>query len=163
MTREEFIREVESNQKAFRRFLAALCCGDIQLADDIAQDALVRAYLSCDSLADISRFRSWLYRIGFNTFFNNRRAHKFSVDYDEAPPLEAADRSDEAFRYQDLYAALNRIPERERTSILLFYMEGYSAKEISGIVDTSEENVRQHLSRGRNHLKKLLKHPQYEE
>lgn len=47
MTREEFIAKVECCQKAFRRFLAALCCGDTSLADDIAQESFIKAYLSC--------------------------------------------------------------------------------------------------------------------
>lgn len=156
MTRDEFIRNTESCQKAFRRFLTALCCGDSDEADDIAQESLVKAYLSCDGLKEPAKFKAWLYRIGFNTFFSHRRAVRPTTTLDDAPETEASERSDNAFRYQALYAALDRIPERERTSILLYYMEGYSVREISGIVEVSEEAVRQHLSRGRNHLRGLL-------
>lgn len=156
MTRDEFIRNTESCQKAFRRFLTALCCGDSDEADDIAQESLVKAYLSCDGLKEPAKFKAWLYRIGFNTFFSHRRAVRPTTTLDDAPETEAPERSDNAFRYQVLYAALDRIPERERTSILLYYMEGYSVREISGIVEVSEEAVRQHLSRGRSHLRGLL-------
>lgn len=156
MTRDEFIRNTESCQKAFRRFLTALCCGDSDEADDIAQESLVKAYLSCDGLKEPAKFKAWLYRIGFNTFFSHRRAVRPTTSLDDAPETEAAERSDNAFRYQALYAALDCIPERERTSILLYYMEGYSVREISGIVEVSEEAVRQHLSRGRSHLRGLL-------
>lgn len=156
MTRDEFIRDTESCQKAFRRFLTALCCGDSDEADDIAQESLVKAYLSCDGLKEPAKFKAWLYRIGFNTFFSHRRAVRPTTTLDDAPETEAPERSDNAFRYQVLYAALDRIPERERTSILLYYMEGYSVREISGIVEVSEEAVRQHLSRGRSHLRGLL-------
>ena len=103
-----------------------------------------------------AKFKAWLYRIGFNTFFSHRRAVRPTTTLDDAPETEAPERSDNAFRYQALYAALDRIPERERTSILLYYMEGYSVREISGIVEVSEESVRQHLSRGRSHLRGLL-------
>lgn len=156
MTRDEFIRNTESCQKAFRRFLTALCCGDSDEADDIAQESLVKAYLSCDGLKEPAKFKAWLYRIGFNTFFSHRRAVRPVTTLDDAPETEAPERSDGAFRYQVLYAALDRIPERERTSILLYYMEGYSVREISAIVEVSEEAVRQHLSRGRSHLRGLL-------
>lgn len=156
MTRDEFIRNTESCQKAFRRFLTALCCGDSDEADDIAQESLVKAYLSCDGLKEPAKFKAWLYRIGFNTFFSHRRAVRPTTTLDDAPETEATERSDNAFRYQALYAALDRIPERERTSILLYYMEGYSVREISGIVEVSEEAVRPHLSRGRSHLRGLL-------
>lgn len=157
MTREEFIRKVESNQRAFQRFLVALCCGDSALAEDIAQESLMRAYLACDSLRDSGRFRSWIYRIGFNTFINYRRSRVVAVDYDQAREVPAADLSDDSFRYQELYAALDKIPERERTSILLYYMEEYSTKEISEIVNVPEGTVRQHISRGRIRLREILK------
>lgn len=157
MTREEFIRKVESNQRAFQRFLVALCCGDSALAEDIAQESLMRAYLACDSLRDSGRFRSWIYRIGFNTFINYRRSRVVAVDYDQAREVSAADLSDDSFRYQELYAALDKIPERERTSILLYYMEEYSTKEISEIVNVPEGTVRQHISRGRIRLREILK------
>ncbi len=64
MTREQFMTHVEGSQRAFRRFLVALCCGDSALADDIAQESYVKAYLSIDSLKDPGRFNAWLYRIG---------------------------------------------------------------------------------------------------
>lgn len=157
MTREEFIRKVESNQRAFQRFLVALSCGDSALADDIAQESLMRAYLACDGLKDPDKFRSWIYRIGFNTFINYRRSRVVAVDYDQAREVPAADLSDDSFRYQELYAALDKIPERERTSILLYYMEEYSTKEISEIVNVPEGTVRQHISRGRIRLREILK------
>lgn len=156
MTREQFTSHVEGIQKAFRRFLVALCCGDSALADDIAQEALIKAYLSCDSFRDISKFNAWIWRIGYNTFISDRRAAKISVGYDSIMDRAAADSADSAFRYQALYAALNRIPDKERMAILLHYMEGYSVKEIADIVDASQDAVRQQLSRGRNHLRSVL-------
>lgn len=156
MTREQFTSHVEGIQKAFRRFLVALCCGNSSLADDIAQEALIKAYLSCDSFRDINKFNAWIWRIGYNTFISDRRAAKISVGYDSIMDRAAADSADSAFRYQALYAALNRIPDKERMAILLHYMEGYSVKEIADIIDASQDAVRQQLSRGRNHLRSVL-------
>lgn len=156
MTREEFIHHVEGTQKSFRRFLVALCCGDSELADDIAQESLIKAWLSCDGLKSRDKFSSWVYRIGYNTFLNHRRSEKIRVGYDEVKDMEADERADATFRYQALYAALNKLPRQERSSILLFYMENYSVKEISEIESVSQGAVRQHLSRGRAHLRGLL-------
>ena len=156
MTREQFIRHVEATQQAFRRFLVALCCGDKQLADDIAQESYMKAYLSSDSLSDQARFKSWLYRIGYTTFLNLRRAERMTLGYEDAVHLSSDTTADSSFKYQELYAALNRLPVKERTSILLFYLEGYAVKEIAGIVGVSQDAVRQHLSRGRSHLHSLL-------
>jgi RNA polymerase sigma-70 factor (ECF subfamily) len=64
--------------------------------------------------------------------------------------------TDSQFRHQELYTALNKLPDKERTSVLLFYMDGYSIKEIAELEETSQDAVKQHLSRGRNHLRVLL-------
>ncbi len=156
MTRECFISYVESTQKALRRFLTALCCGNAGLADDIAQETYVKAYLSCEGLSDESKFKAWLFRIGYTTFINHKRSERIFAEYDEIPEVKSSDEADSSFRYQALYSALNMLPPKERTSVLLFYMEGYSIKEIAVIEDVSQEAVKQHLSRGRNHLRGLL-------
>lgn len=156
MTREQFITRIECIQEELRRFLTALCCGDSALADDIAQEACIKAYLSTDSLKDPDKFKSWIFRIGYTTFINHKRAEKSFAGYEEARHIAATDSTDAAFRYQALYAALGKLPGKERTSVLLFYMEGYSIKEIAEIQETSQSAVKQHLMRGRNHLRGLL-------
>ncbi|MDE6866670.1 MAG: RNA polymerase sigma factor, partial [Muribaculaceae bacterium] len=84
MTREQFISHVEATQKAFRRFLVALCCGDSALADDIAQESYIKGYLSCDSLSNPEKFSAWIYKIGYNTFLNHKRGERLSVNIDDA-------------------------------------------------------------------------------
>lgn len=147
---------VEGTQEAFRRFLVALCCGDSALADDIAQEAYIKAYLSCDSFRNPDKFDAWIFRIGYTTFLNHRRSLRVFSDYDEARDITTGDTADGSFKYQGLYAALNKLPDKERTSVLLFYMEGYSVKDIADIVEASQDAVKQHLSRGRKHLRGLL-------
>lgn len=162
MTRGLFIHNVEAVQGALRRFLTALCCGDRQLADDMAQETFIKAYLSSDGLDSPDKFKAWILRIAHNTFLNHRRGMRPAADYSEASQLPAADTSDSAFRYQELYEALENIPPQERTAILLFYMEGYAVKEIAGITGASAEAVRKQLSRGRLHLRKLLNDNNYD-
>jgi RNA polymerase sigma-70 factor (ECF subfamily) len=157
MNREQFISQVESCQKSLRRFLTALCCGDSLLADDIAQESLLKAYMASDSLKDETKFNSWIFKISYNTFLNNIRRGKEVYSLDETLDTPAPCRTDDAFKYQDLYMAFEKLPDKERMSVLLYYIEGYSAKEISEIVDASQDAVAQHLHRGRIHLKELLK------
>ncbi len=156
MTSEQFIKHVEGTQMAFRRFLVALCCGDAALADDIAQDAYIKAYLSCESLNDIDKFNAWLFKIGYNTFISHKRSERTFADYEEARNIMSLETTDSQFRYQELYIALNKLPDKERTTVLLYYMEGYSIKEIAELEETSQDAVKQHLSRGRSHLRGLL-------
>ena len=161
MNRNEFVRNVESCQKQVRRFLTALCCGDSTMADDIAQDSFVKAYLSCDNLTDDNKFMSWIYRIAYNTFISSRRVSHATTFLEDAANIESKDTSDSAFRYQELYKALDMLSVKERTSILLFYMHGYDIKEIEKIIDSTSDAIKQHLSRGRLHLKKLLQEECY--
>lgn len=156
MDREQFIKRVEGTQKAFRRFLVALCCGDSQLADDIAQEAYIKAYLSIGSLSDPDKFNSWIFRIGCNVLINHRRSQKKYVGYKEAEEIVTADSPDSNFKFQELYSALDKLPDKERISVLLFYMEGYSIREISEIIEVTQDAVKKYLSRGRVHLRGLL-------
>ena len=156
MTREQFTSQVEATQGALRRFLIALCCGDAALADDIAQDAYVKAYLSLDRFRNDAGFGSWIYRIAYNCFVDSGRTRREHVDVAMAAGMHSDELSDSRFRYQALYAALARLSERERTAILLYYLEGYSIKEVAEIIGASQDAVKQQLSRGRFHLKGML-------
>lgn len=103
-----------------------------------------------------SKFPAWVRRIACNTYISYRRSTRATVDIDNAAALAGADGADSSFRYQALYAALDSLSAKERTAVLLFYLEGYSIKEVCEITDASPDAVKQQLSRGRNHLKKLL-------
>lgn len=157
MTRETFIAHVEREQEALRGFLLALCCGNKGDADDLAQEALVKAYLSSAGYQNQERFRSWLYKIAYNTFLNHRASLRSTESIDEARTLISNATADSGFEHQDLYLALRTLPPKERSAITLFYLNGYSIKEIAAITDTSEDAVKKQLSRGRDKLKERLK------
>ena len=157
MDQERFISLVRAEQEPLRRFLLALCSGDSALADDIAQDALVRAYVASGSFIGLSKFRTWLFRIAYNCYVDNLRKVKAqSTPIEEAAGVKADDSSDAAFRYQQLYQALDKIPEKEKAAIVLFYFEDRTIKEISAILQIPQGTVKYHLSSGRGHLKQYL-------
>ena len=157
MTREVFIAHVEREQEALRGFLLALCCGNKGNADDLAQDALVKAYLSCAGYQDKGKFRSWLFKIAYNTFLNHKASLRSTESIDEARTLISNTSTDSSFEHQDLYLALRTLPPKERSSITLFYLNGYNIKEIATITETSEDAVKKQLSRGRDKLREQLK------
>lgn len=157
MTQERFISLVKAEQESLRRFLLALCGGDAALADDIAQDALVRAYVASGSFLGLSKFSTWLFRIAYNCYIDHcRRARPEQTSIDAAMTVPADDASDKAFRYQQLYHALEHLPEKEKAAIALFYFEDRSIKEISSILGIPSGTVKYHLSSGRTHLKQHM-------
>ncbi len=139
MTREVFIAHVEREQEALRSFLLALCCGNKS------------------NYQDKGRFRSWLFKIAYNTFLNHKAGHITTENLDDARTLVSPRTADDVFEHQDLYLALRTLPPKERSSITLYYLSGYNIKEIAEITETSEDAVKKQLSRGRDKLKEILK------
>ena len=156
MTREVFITHVEREQEALRGFLLALCCGKKDDADDLAQEALVKAYLSLAGYQNKGKFRSWLFKIAYNTFLSHKASCRTMETIDEARTLIGGTEADASFEHQDLYLALRTLPPKERSAITLYYLNGYSIKEIAAITETTESAVKQQLFRGRDKLKAKL-------
>ena len=157
MTRDKFISLVRAEQEPLRRFLLALCAGNQALADDIAQDTLVRAYVASGSFLGLSKFSTWLFRIAYNCYIDNcRKARLDEVSVESALSVQADTSADKSFRYQQLYQALRTLPEKEKAAISLFYFEDKSIKEISAIMNIPQGTVKYQLSMGRTHLKQHI-------
>lgn len=159
MTRDQFVRQISQEQAALRRFLTALCCGNSTTADDMAQDTLLKAYMQLLQYDERGRFASWLMKIAYRVFIDNRRKLKSHAEEPiaSAKIIQDAQQTDNTFRYQALYIALEALSEKVRITMLLHYMQGYQVKEIAEITDATESAVKKQLSRGREELKKRLK------
>ena len=156
MTRDVFIALVEREQEALRGFLLALCCGNKSDADDLAQDSLVKAYLSSAGYQEKGRFRSWIFKIAYNTFLNHKASCRTMDTLEEARTVISSQSAESSFEHQSLYLALRTLPPKERSAITLYYLNGYDIKEIAAITETSEDAVKKQLSRGRDKLKARL-------
>jgi len=113
LTREEFIGLVPDVQEPLRRFLLVLCEGDAASADDLAQEALVSAYVASGTFRGASSFRTWVFRIAYHCFIDRIRARKVRTEPLDAfmdAPLPAPDASDGGFRHEALYRALRQLP-----------------------------------------------------
>ena len=164
MTKEQFIEMIALEQESLRRFLCGLCSGDGFRADDLAQEALLKAYLSFERFEGRSKFSTWLFRIAFNCWYDSQKRVGKESEWlsleerpPEWPPAGAAESEiDRSHEYQQLHQAIGNLPLQEQTVILLFYMEEKSIKEIEIITGMPSGTVRSHLSRGRRHLKEYL-------
>lgn len=159
MTKEQFIELVEQEQGPLRRFLRALCGGDGFRADDLAQEALLKAYLSYTKFEGRAQFSTWLFRIAYNCFYDSihRRQRTQTEPLESAPPLPAEPETSRTIENEQLYRAIGELTETERAVTLLFYMEEKTLKEIAAITGIKSATVRSHLFRARHRLRKILK------
>ena len=102
-------------------------------------------------------FLSWLFAIAHNTFLNHRKATRTYESLEEAKMVIDKQEADSYYIHEDLYLALSTLPPKERSAVTLYYLTGYSVKEIATISNSTEDAVKKQLSRGRDKLKSRLK------
>ena len=133
--------------------------GNHQNAEDITQEAFVRAYQSLKRFRGEAEFSTWLYRIITNLSFNRLKQMKRRSRYEardiETSSLPSRDGTDmtESFDLQPhIERALHELPTLQRAVVILRHLDGLSTAQVSKILRCSEGTVKTHLFRG---LKKL--------
>lgn len=164
MDKQSFIEQITTMQEPLRRFLLVLTHGDSDLADDLAQEAMLRAYLHCSTFEEQSALTTWIYRIAYNRYLDWQKSywvqHRDGIDDSEsAQALPADDAPDRAFLYEPLYRAIDALPPQEKAVVLLYYMDEKSLREIHAITNLSMGTITSHLFRARKRLKKMLTPP----
>jgi len=148
---------VRRHQSSVRGLLRQLTRTDIALADDLAQEAFLRAYKNIRSFRGEARFSTWLYRIAYNCFREDARRRKELVGVDEEQwQAEQDPRAvDPALRH-DLMHALNSLPLHERTAVVLCCQNGLSHDEAACVLEIPLGTVKTNVLRGREKLKRTL-------
>ena len=112
MNCEQFIALVSTEQESLRLFLLALCVGNRDDADDIAQEALIKAYLARDKIRNDEKLGAWLYRIAYNTFLDHQRSLRTHAEIEEADTLVSETATDAGFEYQNSTMRCEPFPQR---------------------------------------------------
>jgi len=148
---------VRRHQSSVRGLLRQLTRTDIALADDLAQQAFLRAYKNIRSFRGEARFSTWLYLIAYNCFREDARRRKELVGIDEEQLQTQHDpqAADPGLRH-DLMRALNLLPLNERSAILLCCQNGLSHDEAARVLDIPLGTVKTNVLRGREKLKRML-------
>ncbi|MCI2083074.1 MAG: RNA polymerase sigma factor [Bacteroidales bacterium] len=156
MTREEYNSFVREQQEPLRRFLLNLSGGDRYLADEVAEEAFVKAYVSLGSFRGRCKLSTWLFRIAYNCFYDHVRRQGREVKLDTARDIETEDPVQRGERREILQRALMQLSVPQRDVTLLFYMEDKSIREISGITGMNGNTVKSHLRRAKQTMKTYL-------
>ena len=138
-----------------------LAGGDAALAEDLLQEAFVRAWQKLDSFRGDSRFGTWLHRLSANVALSDRRIRVRRIERETA--LEGAaertatgDRDVRAGHQMDLERAISALPERARTVLVLYDIEGYTHAEIAEITDMAVGSSKAQLHRARKLVREDL-------
>jgi RNA polymerase sigma-70 factor, ECF subfamily len=141
--------------RAFARGL----CRDRDLADDLAQEAMARAWAARDSFTPGTNFRAWMFMIVRNQFYTSKRKSARMTSWDP----EAAERilvqkptQELTLHLKDMTEALERLPPQQREMLLLVAAAGMSYEEASIVAGCSLGTVKSRLARGRIALTKLV-------
>jgi RNA polymerase sigma-70 factor, ECF subfamily len=134
-------------------------------AEDVAQEALLRAYRGFDRLRDRSRFRAWLVRIAFRLALDRLRSAKRRDQRDtlwsqpaHLPPPATAEDIAVSNQFQGhLERALDELPEKLRLVLLLSAMEGYTIEEIAAMVGVPVGTVKSRIFIARKKLAEKLR------
>jgi RNA polymerase sigma-70 factor (ECF subfamily) len=132
----------------------------VEDAEDLVQDAFVRALERIDSLAPGSAFGPWFYRLLVNAAINRRKY--LARRHTQAVPAETPGRedpeadSDRAELRRHLARALSSLPVELETVVILHDLEGFTHREIAGVLGIPEGTCRSHLWRARRMLREKL-------
>lgn len=145
--------------------LAFRICGSREDAEEIAQDAFIKAYNSLGSFKMQSSFATWLYRIVYNTsvsFIRSRKKGVLSLDdfpadfADFVCSSQSEEEAEKEYRKSVVSFALQKLDDEDRGLISLFYYEELDTDEISEITGISKANIKVKLFRARQKMLTVL-------
>ena len=154
MTVKEYNRSVEEYSDSVYRFISSNL-KDEDRSNDIVQDSYEKLWRNVSSI-EYPVVKSWLFTTAYHTMIDIIRKETRIV------PLEDSDENEflSYTQYSDLnevlHAALDRLPESQRSMIVLRDYEGYSYKEIGEITGSTEAQVKINIYRGRLSLKNYI-------
>lgn len=137
--------------------IAFRICGNKQDAEDIVQNAYVKAYHNLHTFRSDSKFSTWFYRIVYNTAITETKTSVYITEFEDYKTLEQNSFSDwdaikcmeEQERKEMIEKVLNKMPKDESLVLTLFYLEENSIKDVVQIMGLTETNVKVKLHRAR--------------
>ena len=143
---------------SLRSFARGLC-GWRDMADDLAQDAMVRGWAARASFTPGTNFRAWMFMILRNQFYTTIRKNKRMTSWDPEVAervLVEAPSQQSAIHVADVAKALQKLPAEQREVLLLVGANGVSYEEAAEIIGCAIGTIKSRLARGRKALAVLI-------
>lgn len=157
MTVKEYNRSVEEYADSVYRFIRA-DLKDEERANDIVQDSYEKLWRHVVEI-EYAAVKSWLFSTAYHTMIDIIRREKRMTSLEESNDADILFESQES-QYTDLneilHSAIDRLPEQQKTTVLLRDYEGYSYREIGEITGLTEAQVKINIYRGRIALKNFI-------
>lgn len=153
-----FEKLVMKYQSDVRGLFVKLTNGNRSLADDLAQDAFIRAYKYLGTFKATASFSTWLYRISYNVFFDYTKTLKKTDHIDGYDFISENDK--DVGSEIDMQTALKILKANEKAAILLHYYKGFSHIELAKIMDMPLGTVKTTLLRAKEKLKEYYNYEQ---
>lgn len=153
MEKEAFSRQVMDMRQSLYRVAASYLRGEADRLDAVGE-AIARAWEKRGTLRDERVFGTWLTRILIRECIAIQRRQKRAVPVETLPERASDEATDEAV--QQLRQALEELPQRQRTMVVLHYMEGYDVRETARIMGSTKGAICAGLSRARENLRTLI-------
>ena len=152
MDKDAFAVRVTAMQQSLYRVAASYLRGEADRLDAVCE-AVARAWEKRGTLRDERLFATWLTRILIRECVNIQRRQRRTVPVDTLPEQAQEDESDVV---RSLREALETLPQRQRTMVVLHYMEDYDVREVARIMGTTRGAVCAGLSRARETLRRRI-------
>jgi RNA polymerase sigma-70 factor (ECF subfamily) len=153
-----FAQLVLRHQSSLRRWTRRLCVDEPNLADDLAQEVFLKAYIALASYRAEAAFSTWLFRIAFNLAAQRWRQKKHHWA-DEAEEQDVLNPNCDYARWEakkDISAALKYLSPAQQLAIGLCFEEGLSHEEAALIMHIPLGTLKTHVNRGKQKLQHLL-------
>lgn len=152
--RKELLEHIP-NMRAFAMSL----CGRADRADDLVQDALMKAWTKLDSFEPGTNMRAWLFTILRNAFYSELRKRRREVEDADgamAATLATHPEQDGHMDFTDFRVALDQLPPDQREALILIGASGMSYEEAAEICDCAVGTVKSRVNRARQRLTEIL-------
>lgn len=140
--------------------LARRILGNAAEAEDVAQEAFLRVWTHAPRWQPLAQFRTWLTRVVVNLCLDRKRRAPW-VELEAAgdivdPAPSAGEKAESDERERMLATAVEKLPARQRSAIVLTYGEGMSNAQVAEVLDTSVSAVETLLVRAKQNLRRAL-------